>query len=202
MAPHTIQHRGLTLLELVVVLSILAILAAMLVPMLISSIDTSQRQVTMSSMRNLHELIVNRYMLDMRGQVVGSVPIAKGLPGSISTTYPQLKHLFVSPTTSAFDPNTGRGWRGPYLLSGSGKYPGLNVETATARGFNSDFGVAGDDAPLDGWGNPVIIATSAHTSYLNVINPFADSTILGYLVSAGPDQDLHTPDDNLTLPLR
>lgn len=209
-----LKRAALTLLELVVVLAVLAVLAAVLVPMFSSSIDSSRRQVTLNTMRTLQGIVSNRYALDMRGQLStsSSPAVAIGLPGPDPTLFasrtqvPQLEFLFINPstsgTTATFDPVSGRGWRGPYLMSGTGKYPGLHVDTASTRGFTTEFGVTDDDAPLDGWGNPIVVVTVSHQGYIPTADPFTDTTILGYLVSAGPDEDLQTAADNIYLPLR
>lgn len=201
----TIQRRrGLTLLELVVVVVVLAVLAAIMVPAVSKTVSDSREQITRSTMRNLQELLLNRYSIEMRGALPlsPSLAIRSGLPGphpdsNISGSRiqgPQLHFLFVNPennlAAATFSPETGRGWRGPYLMSGAGKYPGVHAETALARGFTRDFGEDGDDAPLDAWGNPLVIVTTNLSSYTN------DPTVLGVLVSAGANERLQHPSDD------
>lgn len=208
-APQRGSRAGLTILELVVVLAILAVIVAIAVPLFTDTADHSRIVATKSSMVELRNLIANRYMLDMRGQVANSasVGVQKGLPGpdeghiapSDRTLNPQLAFLFLNPTTNSsttsFNAITSRGWRGPYL-SGGGRYPGIRAESAETRGFTKNFGIAGDPTPLDGWGNPIVlISGGAISSYTT------DGGVIGVLVSAGPDEDLTTISDNEWQPL-
>lgn len=193
-------RRGLTLLELTVVITILAALAALVVVSTTGVLDDSRLQLTSSTQRETQKLIMNRYVPDMGGMMSTSnhILVRRGLPGphpdhlapSNRLENPQLVFLFVNPLnnqpTSTFDPLVGRGWRGPYLLAGSGNYPGMNANPIT-RGFTNTYGETGDPTVLDGWGNPLVIQGT--------------TVIDAVLVSAGADGDLTTTSDNLSVPL-
>lgn len=200
----------MTLLELSIAMTILAVLAAVVIVVVGDASDTARTQTTQATLREVQTVILNRYALDMAGKTAASshVLVRRGLPGpsadalfpSSRSNRPQLAFLFVNPltngTTPTYDPVSGRGWRGPYLLITAGRYPGMDPDgNAAARGFTSDFGVPnssptssdGDPAVLDGWGHPVVIQGST----------LSDAR----LVSAGPDGNLLDSSDNLSLPL-
>lgn len=200
------RRTALTLIELVVVLLVLAVLASLLVPLLTGAASDARERATRESLRQLQDLIGNRYAVDMGGVLSDTlVPeILDGLPGPAPgprAQHPQLHFLFVNPTTggaaSTFDPIVQLGWNGPYLMSGHGMYPGLTPATAAARGFDAAHGVAGQDhAVLDGWGNPIVILTTVDS-----VTVPDTSGATEWIVSAGPDGDLTSEGDNLWLPL-
>jgi hypothetical protein len=110
----------------------------------------------------------------------GYVADTDGLPAT-------LRDLFIKPAGgAAFDPQTARGWRGPYLSS-----PTTGYAVDAARQFTYAYGKAGDPAPADSWGQPIVlqVPTAAATP--------ADRKTYARLVSAGPDGILQTPADVL-----
>lgn len=213
------SRRGLTLLELVVVIMILAILSTLVVVLIGGTVDSSREQVTQATLREVQKVIVNRYQVDMAGSLqpadsptLPQLQIARGMPGpnpqnplpNSRELHPQLHFLFVNPMTgdsqSTFDPIFSRGWRGPYLVNAGSRYPGHDPNNdAALRGFGPTYGIphsgtnVGDFAVLDGWGNPVILRGTG------VLNQEME------LVSAGSDGILGTPEipgDDLRLPLQ
>lgn len=168
------NRRALTLLELVVVLVILVALAGLVVPMVGGLAFQSQSNAVMENLRRLQELIVNRYVPDMKGAYLASAasPGANpdGLPRGSPALPPQLKYLFVDPNagTSAagYNPTTGLGWNGPYALGGQGMYPGLS-SSAASDGFvgGGTFGANNDPVPLDAWGNPIVVVPIHDTTH-------------------------------------
>ena len=188
------------MLELLVVLVVLIALAGIVVPLLTGVSESSRDQATRESLRQLQQLLLDRYRFDMQGVGASTDAIVKrGFPGPDTSHLappsrqdrPQLLFLFVNPVTglseATFDPVTKRGWRGPYLPRGRfGTYPGLTPATAAARGFDSRFGEPGDETVLDAWGNPIVILSGATSPEL---------------VSAGPDGSLNVL-PNITVPLQ
>ena len=170
------HNRGLTLIELLIVVAILVALAAGVVVMLSRTTQNAQAVATAASLRTVRETIVGTegrpgYLADMRC-----------LPAT-------MKDLFVKPAgAAAFDRFTARGWRGPYLAESTGKYV-IN----SGRGFLDAYGDDDDPALLDGWGNPIVIQRPSDASG-------ADSATRDQftrLVSAGPDGKIETSPDVL-----
>jgi len=95
---------ALTLLELVVVVTILVALACLVVPLTAGTTDHARRTATRATQAAIVQAIM-------------------GAPGSVGF-YADLGHfpadpadLLTKPAGSPdYDPTTGRGWRGPYLL--------------------------------------------------------------------------------------
>lgn len=197
-------RRGLTLVELVVVLVILVALGSMVIPHADTAAEQARTDATNETLRRLRDVIVNQYMPDNKGSVFNSTTFLgatgdatmnyDGMPrlGSINMP-PQLVGLFLNPGVQSYNTTTHFGWHGPYLTSGTAVYPGGNPGTAAARGFfnASAFGTAaaagltttsgstyaGDPTVLDGWGNPIVIVPIFDTSY----NQYYYA-----LISAGP----------------
>lgn len=113
-----VRRSGLTLLELVMVVSILAILTALIVPGMGDHQEETRRTVARVTLQELRDVIANRYMQDMAGTVISSTLSTVGrvaLPqpdrvndvsGRITTTQidgstggnvPQVHFLFVNP---------------------------------------------------------------------------------------------------------
>jgi prepilin-type N-terminal cleavage/methylation domain-containing protein len=177
------RRLGLTLLELLVVLFILVVLAAMVVPLLSRSPEETQKQVTETNLTQLRDTIMNVYRPDMNKLLPrpGSLGLSQG-----RKDHPQLRYLFVNPKTETtqqdFDPVTRLGWRGPYLLNTPGKYAVIGT-------FTKDYGEDGDPAILDGWARPIVVQEG-------VVNGQPSA----WLLSAGPDGILGNSDDlKLTL---
>ncbi|MCA9264686.1 MAG: type II secretion system protein [Planctomycetales bacterium] len=200
-------RRALTLIELLVTLTVLAVLAGIIVPLLTGLGDDAALTATRHSLREVRDVIANRYVLDMQNVIAMTsttlppTAISAGLPGPHPdyldpphrVLSPQLHYLFVHPAPGdsrvSFNPVTRIGWRGPYLLMGQvAEYPGKDPNTAAQRGFSATYGEPGDSAVLDAWGNPFVIQGTS----------LADAE----LVSAGPDGDLNSLDDNERIVLR
>ncbi|MEO1525750.1 MAG: prepilin-type N-terminal cleavage/methylation domain-containing protein [Planctomycetota bacterium] len=169
------SRRGLTLLELLLVLVILTALGTMLIPSLSWMGERSQRLATQENLRRLREVIVNQYEVDM-----GSLPrprsdlFSGGAPTRMN--HPQLVYLFVNPDTHEDgDPSNdfniegtvlvGRRWQGPYLQHAGLEYYANDVDGSLATGtnFTVRYGVGnettrvGDPAVTDAWGHPIVI---------------------------------------------
>lgn len=169
---------GLTLVELVVVMVILVALAGIALPLVGTVSDQARIDATNASLHRLQNVILNQYVPDMKGADIwaglAASPVYNpdGLPRYASTAFstgvspPQLEYLFVNPayesssargaTLNSYNSVTRLGWKGPYLTSGLGTYPGANALAASA-GFTSAYGATGDQTVLDGWGNPIVI---------------------------------------------
>lgn len=182
---------AMTLAELAVVASILAALGALLVPLCTDMLQRGKLTATQETLGQIRVAVLDQYYVDRGGR----------LPTPLDPTrvfHPQLAYLFVNPATFAaaapaagfpttdFDAIARIGWKGPYLRSGAAG--GMYLQDTT-RGFGALYGVNGDPAPLDGWGNPIVLQQPAAAS------PAAVAGDLSYarLVSAGPNGVIETP---------
>lgn len=99
--------RGLTLLELLLVLAILAGLAGVLVPLVSSTIVSSQRRGTEAQLLRLRDIIMG-------------TPELPGYWSDVRQLPTTLDDLFVPDALplnlQQFDLNTRLGWHGPYVL--------------------------------------------------------------------------------------
>jgi prepilin-type N-terminal cleavage/methylation domain-containing protein len=191
MTARSTRRRGLTLLELLAVLTILAVVAGIVVPM-VANITSGESFHTPGGPKSAQRVATEATMTRVRDAIMGSGE-NPGYYGDLGTLpwpqdgsrqdHPQLRYLFVNPATEDdtrdFDPNTRRGWRGPYVLGSTGHYT-----VDVPRGLLDLYGENGDPALIDAWGSPIVIALRSQSGRMN-----------GYLVSAGKDAVLGTPDD-------
>ena len=120
------QDAGLTLIELVVVLAILVALGGLVVPRLISTTNRAQESVNRTSAVEIRDAAM-RFWSDCKY----AYPTTNTQDQRI-----QLGHLLQQPSfISAFDPNVGLGWNGPYLQS-----DGRGYTIDLASGFNASYG--------------------------------------------------------------
>jgi prepilin-type N-terminal cleavage/methylation domain-containing protein len=152
-ARSALSRRGLTLLELVMVVSILAILTALVVPGMTDQQEETRKTVARATLQELRDVIANRYMQDMANTVNPATTGAIALPqpnrtydsgtrvtttqvdGSVAGVIPQLHFLFVNPNqyvstattqyaaVGDYDPQSRVGWNGPYVMTKSTAYP-------------------------------------------------------------------------------
>jgi len=185
-------RRGLTLLELLVVLTILIALATIVVPTITTFGRKSQEVAPRENLLRLQDLLVNQYYADMQ-----ELPRPNLTVSSNRTDHPQLRYLFVNPDTESIakTPNatllSTRRWQGPYIRHGGTRY-----QVDTANGFTTTYGVGdndttgvrGDPAILDAWGRPIVIQEpndgNAGTT---------DDKTYTRLLSAGPNGVIDTP---------
>lgn len=139
------RHRsGLTLLELLIVVVLIAILAMLVVPMIGTTVVTSELDVTYQTMQAARDAIMGApgapsFRNDLKGVASGRAATfqladAEGLPAPIVGQRGFLRELLQNgsaTTYPAFDPQVQRGWRGPYLRQ-------------TTNGYGPVFGFAAD----------------------------------------------------------
>jgi hypothetical protein len=109
-----------------------------------------------------------------------------------------MRDLFIQPTGApSFNPVTGRGWRGPYLLGAGGTYQ-VNagngfIGSATLQSPEAPYGAGGDPAVMDAWLHPIVIQapSSVATTDPN------QQAVYTRLVSAGQDGIIQTSPDIL-----
>jgi len=215
---------GLTLLELLIVLTILVALASIVVPRLGFLGRKSQRLATMENLCTMQELIVNRYMADM-GELPrpavdsGGTVLDAGSVSGVRADHPQLRYLFVNPDKTAdADPYNdqskgenmlaGRCWQGPYTMhTGANWRFGGETDPADPdyhRGFTTLYGEpgttgTGDPTVFDAWGHPIVLQEPTEAPS-GITDPDELARIQHQhvrLVSAGEDGVLDTPTDVL-----
>lgn len=209
-AKRLVCRRGLTLLELVVVLVVLVALAGLMVPLFGGLSEDAQNQATRATLAQVAESIIGpggyAEVMTLARDAADSqyVGFGTGLPwpspGEVTggrADHPQLHYLFRRPTdmrdydTSAgeryYDPVLRIGWRDAWLSATT------TTPYEIVGSFTDSYGEGSDLAPIDGWGNPVVIQlpeVSAGITELEVDNV--------RLVSAGPDGVIDTPAGALT----
>jgi prepilin-type N-terminal cleavage/methylation domain-containing protein len=170
------RRQGFTLLELAIVAGILVVLAGALVPLVDGFRAQGQRTAAIASMTAIRNAIMGTPQQPGYQEDTGQLP----------TT---LNDLFVNPfpvgsPLYSFNRDTGRGWRGPYLLNATGHYT-----ISAGTGFTSDYGNNGDTAILDPWGNPIVLQYPQYPPNVTSTTP-----TFVRLVSAGPNGILDTPE--------
>jgi len=221
------RRRGLTLLELVVVLTILVALATLIVPNISFLGQKSQVVSTHENLQRLQELLVNRYIPDMGsnayvpptgvtatnpysgtniGNMVANLP-SPGAQGYASrgTFHPQFRYLFVNPDDTQY-PETMTWLSGLNVLS-TRRWQGPYVQqtggtyavsSGTATAnFTTDYGQDGDPTVLDAWGRPIVIQVPTATD----ATTGEPGVNFARLVSAGANGVIDTP-ENVTMPTK
>lgn len=205
---------AMTLAELTLVMSVLGIMLAVAVPVMERCCVDGARTVTGASLKQVRETVVGSYY----NHAFESLPYPldparvkhpqlaylyvnphfRSIGTSVSDSYWSGTPIWPASWSNAtiaflprstadvlYDPVTRRGWSGPYLMSTMGTY-----QIAPARGFSDLYGQNGDPAPLDGWGNPIVLQQPVLLSAS--VASYSDLTY-ARLVSAGPNGILETP---------
>ena len=138
---------ALTLIELVVVLTVLAALSGLLVPLFTGTIHDAQQAATDRSIVEVRDALLD-YWRDIKHETLDGVT-------TVATDADRLNidWLFANPVTNDssvdFDPNTQIGWRGPYLAESTG-----------------DLLVSGSPFLIDAWNNEIEIQDVDSTATL------------------------------------
>jgi type II secretory pathway pseudopilin PulG len=204
---------GLTLLELLIVLTILIALGTIIVPSIGHLGERSQALATRENLCRLQELIVDRYYAEM-GELPrpavdsDDVVLESGSVGGKRADHPQLRYLFVNPDKTV-DADTdlyndrdrgtnllsSRCWQGPYTM-----HQGAEYRVDAAANFTTDYGEDGDPTVLDAWGHPVVLQWPTEVPDGMTGDDDAIARVQrqhARLVSAGEDGILDTPPDVL-----
>lgn len=218
----TIQ-RGMTLLELSVVLLVLIALAGLAVPYVASTGQMTMCQATDATMQTVKEAIMGGaggagYYVD----TLGTYPADRG-----DTDY-NLRYLFVagdghsSDAVSdwpAFNPQTGVGWRGPYLMNG-GAIDSAHVDGNAANGeldasysqvfdpatnpsgkVHANIKTATDAQVFDAWRRPIILQIPYYDDDGEGPHEAQYHPDYARLVSAGPGSGLAPGDAYINTPI-
>ncbi len=162
-------RKGHTLVELVVVLSVLAALAGMLVPLFTGTIQNAQQVTTEHSLVSVRDA-VREYWRDTKHVTLNGITSV-----AIETNRLDISWLFANPVTGDatedFSPNTLMGWRGPYLVSSTGG----NVPVLSP-------------SLIDAWNNQIAIQDVDPSASLRDVR----------IVSGGPDGSVNIPPSTAT----
>ncbi len=205
---------GFTLLEVLVVVAILVLLASILVGGIGKIRDDAGVTASRSTLTTVRDAFTGS------ATSTGYLSDLKTVPGFDFTAI-QMRDLLDSthyPQACPYDPIAQRGWRGPYLsntqpilntnIARNGLFPTANERrTASDMTFldrhfydtssHSYYGVAGDRAAADAWGNPIVVQIPPASEFTSTTNVAALRFHYARVVSAGPDGVLDTPLDRL-----
>jgi Tfp pilus assembly protein PilE len=202
------------------VVSILAILTALVVPGMTDQSEETRKTVARATLQEVRDIIANRYMENM-GEMPQPVLTGTGsdatrltatlqVTGTSVTKLPQLHFLFVNPrqydSTSAtpylaindFDQQSRIGWNGPYMMPKATTYP-----NPTARRFATDpnntltWAEYGFTTTFGQAGDQTIMDPWGSPYVIKVRSvPHGSSTAYtAYVVSAGFDRKIDTSAD-------
>ncbi len=208
------RQRGMTLLELTVVLLILSALAGLAVPYVMGTGERAMCQTTDATMQAVKEAIMGgKAGPGFYGDLLGQLPKAT----RFATPDFNLSFLFAAPADASwgslrqFNPKTAVGWRGPYLQGGSRTPDGLTASFSATSGVSATVHVVITGSQvLDGWGRPLVLQVpdSASCDKLTGLTNTQEA-YCARLISAGPDNgplpgdaEINTPinDDPATTP--
>jgi general secretion pathway protein G len=130
-----VAEQGFTLLEIMIVVVIIGLLAAMVAPSLMSNVDKAQTSRTRQDIRQI-ETVLNLYRLDNFRYPSGSEGLAALVTNPGDTAAPnwkqQLKKLPVDP------------WNRPYQYASPGQHGEFDVFSLGADGQEGGEGVNAD----------------------------------------------------------
>jgi len=183
---YSIKQKGMTLIELTVVLLILVALAGLTIPYVSGTSRKALCDATDVSMANIKRVIMQRYYLD----TLGNFPVSKS-GSTIGSDY-SLNYLFDQSDWADFDLDSQVGWNGPYL-QGS-QILGSNITTGNFNNLSYTklkFDT-GQFVVMDAWGRPFVlqVPTVAECKALLSLSTDPEKDYCARLVSAGSGSGL------------
>ena len=128
------REKGLSLIEVVIILAVLVILVALLVPSTVQILTGARRNVTLDEMENLKKAMIGDP--DLKTSGVRSSFAYLGDMGNLPSTLDDLVTQGAQPAY-AFNSSkgVGAGWRGPYITLG----PGSDAASHRVDAFGNDY---------------------------------------------------------------
>ena len=112
------HHNGFTLIELVIIIVVLGIIAAVAVPRMGAVTENSKHTATKSEMQMMKRAIIGNPQA-----VAGGRYINLGFEGDVGHPPASLFELGAKPDSiAAYNKFTRRGWNGPYVDTAGGDY--------------------------------------------------------------------------------
>ena len=122
---------GFTLVELVIIIVVLGVMAAVAIPKIGDIINGSKTNATKEEMMRLKAAIMGNSAATSGGR-----PSDRGYRGDVRSFPPNLTGLAAKPAAvTAWNPYTRLGWHGPYIDSTGGDY--LKDAWGTAYAYDS-----------------------------------------------------------------
>ena len=132
--------KGLSLIEVIIILAVLAVLVALLVPSSVQVLTGARRDTTLDEMENLQIAMIGDRDLKTSG-----VRSSFGYIGDMGNLPAALDDLVTQGAQPAYAFNSslgvGAGWRGPYVTLG----PGSDAESHKKDAFGNDYTYDGTD---------------------------------------------------------
>jgi len=132
--------KGLSLIEVIIILAVLAVLVALLVPSSVQVLTGARRDTTLDEMENLQIAMIGDPNLKNSG-----VRSSFGYIGDMGNLPATLDDLLTQGAQPAYAFNSslgvGAGWRGPYITLG----PGSDLESHKKDAFGNDYTYDGTD---------------------------------------------------------
>jgi type II secretory pathway pseudopilin PulG len=133
-------EKGLSLIEVVVILAVMVILIALLVPSTVQILSGARRDVTLDEMENLKKAMIGDPNLKTSG-----VRSSFGYLGDMGNLPSTLDDLMTQGAQPAYAFNSskgvGAGWRGPYATLG----PGSDAASHRVDAFGNDYTYSNTD---------------------------------------------------------
>lgn len=188
-APWSVRRqRAFTLVELATVVVVLVVLAGVAVTAAGDATTQAVRAASLTSMNAVRDAIVGV------GYARGDQPRRCFLAdlGRLPTS---VTELLDGRSLTSYDPATGRGWRGPYVLVPAASFGDLDVALPVPiarRPMWSRYGQPGDAAVVDGHGRPLVLQLPDADGDGTATD---DDRRHARIVSAGADGLIDTPRD-------
>jgi Tfp pilus assembly protein PilE len=135
-----LRARGLSLIEVVIILAVLAVLVALLVPSTVQQLTAGRRSSTLDEMQGLKHALVGNPSLTSRGfrSDYGYLGDMGNLPATLDDVVTQGAQPAYSYDSTK---RAGAGWKGPYLAVGAGSDASSHKKDA----FGNDYIYDGTD---------------------------------------------------------